>query len=111
MKRLEAHFENMLGGGGKLVFLTGEAGIGKSSLAETFINSIRPRHPELRVATGRSVEQYGPGESYLPFLDALSGLVGEHGDQIRNAPPQTSPDLVSAVAGLHFGSRNGSAAV
>jgi hypothetical protein len=26
MKWLEGHFENMLGGGGKLVFLTGEAG-------------------------------------------------------------------------------------
>src|SRR3984885_10422107 len=83
MKRLEGHFENMLGGGGKLVFLMGEAGMGKSSLAERFINSIRPRHPELRVAKGRSVEQYGPGESYLPFLDALSGLLREHGDEMR----------------------------
>ena len=91
MKRLEGHFENMLGGGGKLVFLTGEAGMGKSSLAERFINSIRPRHPELRVATGRSVEQYGPGESYLPFLDALSGLVREHGDQIRNHLRRQAP--------------------
>ncbi len=91
MKRLEGHFENMLGGGGKLVFLTGEAGIGKSSLAERFINSIHPRHPELRVATGRSVEQYGPGESYLPFLDALSGLVREHGHQIRNHLRRQAP--------------------
>ncbi len=91
MKRLEGHFESMLGGGGKLVFLTGEAGMGKSSLAERFINSIRPRHPELRVATGRSVEQYGPGESYLPFLDALSELVREHGNQIRNHLRRQAP--------------------
>ena len=41
MKRLEGHFENMLGAAGKLVFLIGEAGMGKSSLAERFINSIR----------------------------------------------------------------------
>ena len=91
MKRLEGHFENMLAGGGKLVFLTGEAGMGKSSLAERFISSIRPRHPELRVATGRSVEQYGPGESYLPFLDALSELVREHGDQIGNHLRRQAP--------------------
>ncbi len=91
MKRLEGHFENMLGGGGKLVFLTGEAGMGKSSLAERFINSIHPRHPELRVATGRSVEQYGPGESYLPFLDALSGLLREHGNQIGNHLRRQAP--------------------
>ncbi len=91
MKRLEGHFENMLRGGGKLVFLTGEAGMGKSSLAERFINSIHPRHPELRVATGRAVEQYGPSESYLPFLDALSGLVREHGDQIWNHLRRQAP--------------------
>ncbi len=91
MKRLDEHFENMLGGGGKVVFITGEAGMGKSSLAEWFINSIHLRHPELRVATGRSVEQYGPGESYLPFLDALSGLVREHGDQIGNHLRRQAP--------------------
>ncbi len=91
MKRLEAHLENMLGGGGKLVFLTGEAGMGKSSLAERFINLIRPRHPELRVAMGRSVDQYGPAESYLPFLEALSELVREHGNQIRNHLRRQAP--------------------
>jgi DNA-binding winged helix-turn-helix (wHTH) protein len=91
LRRLEGHFENMLGGAGKLVFLTGEAGMGKSSLAERFINSIRARHPELSVATGRSVEQYGAGESYLPFLDALSGLVREHGDQIGHHLRRQAP--------------------
>jgi predicted ATP-dependent serine protease len=79
IKRLEEHFESMLAGSGKLVFLSGEAGMGKSSLAERFVKSIRSRYPELRVAAGHSVEQYGPGESYLPFLDALSGLLREHG--------------------------------
>jgi DNA-binding winged helix-turn-helix (wHTH) protein/tetratricopeptide (TPR) repeat protein len=82
-KRLEESFENMLTGSGKLVFLTGEAGMGKSSLAEQFIGSARRNHPELRVATGRAVEQYGPGESYLPLLDALSELLREHGNSIR----------------------------
>jgi len=90
-KRLEEHLEAMLSGSGKLVFLTGEAGIGKSSLAEEFMNSVGRIHPELRIATGRAVEQYGPGESYLPFLDALSQLLREYGNQIshhlrRHAP-------------------------
>jgi DNA-binding winged helix-turn-helix (wHTH) protein/predicted ATPase len=91
IKRLEEHFENMLAGSGKLVFLSGEAGMGKSSLAERFVNSIRSRYPELRVAAGHSVEQYGPGESYLPFLDALSGLLREHGNQIRNHLRKQAP--------------------
>jgi tetratricopeptide (TPR) repeat protein len=45
----------------------------------------------LRVATGHSVEQYGPGESYLPLLDALSGLLREHGNQIRTHLRRQAP--------------------
>jgi predicted ATP-dependent serine protease len=59
MKRLEGHLENMLGGGGNLVFLAGEAGMGKSSLAERFISSTHPRHPEL-LATARAALRLAP---------------------------------------------------
>ena len=81
-KRLAEHFQRMLGGTGKLVFLTGEAGIGKSALAEEFMRSVRRLHPGLMLATGRAVEQYGTGEAYLPFLDALSTLMREGGDSL-----------------------------
>jgi predicted ATP-dependent serine protease len=33
LNRLTGHFQRMLDGAGKIVFLTGEAGIGKSALA------------------------------------------------------------------------------
>jgi DNA-binding winged helix-turn-helix (wHTH) protein/tetratricopeptide (TPR) repeat protein len=82
MKRLAEHFQRMLGGAGNLVFLTGEAGIGKSALAEEFMRSVRRLHPALMLASGRAVEQYGTGEAYLPFLDALSTLLREGGDSL-----------------------------
>jgi predicted ATPase/DNA-binding winged helix-turn-helix (wHTH) protein len=81
-KRLAEHFQRMLGGAGKLVFLTGEAGIGKSALAEEFMRSVRRLHPGLMLASGRAVEQYGTGEAYLPFLDALSTLLRDGGDAL-----------------------------
>lgn len=81
-KRLAQHFERVLAGTGKLVFVTGEAGIGKSALADDFIRSVRSQHPGSMIATGRAVEQYGTGESYLPFLDALSALLREHADSL-----------------------------
>jgi tetratricopeptide (TPR) repeat protein len=62
------------------LFLTGEAGIGKSALAEEFIRSARRSHPDMCIATGRAVEQYGTGEAYLPFLDALTGLLRDRKD-------------------------------
>jgi DNA-binding winged helix-turn-helix (wHTH) protein/tetratricopeptide (TPR) repeat protein len=81
-KRLAEHFQRMLGGAGKLVFLTGEAGIGKSALAEEFTRSVRRLHPELMLVSGRAVEHYGTGEAYLPFLDALSTLLRYGGDSL-----------------------------
>ncbi|HLK65082.1 MAG TPA: AAA family ATPase [Bryobacteraceae bacterium] len=81
--RLFEHFQRMLGGSGKLVFLTGEAGIGKSALAEEFMRAAQRWRPGLLPARGRAVEQYGAGEAYLPFLDALSGLLRDGGDTAR----------------------------
>lgn len=91
MDRLAGHFERMLAGSGKVVFLTGEAGIGKSALSEEFIRWARGLHPALCVSTGRAVEQYGTGEAYLPFLDALTALLRERRDSVwptlrSNAP-------------------------
>jgi serine/threonine protein kinase len=75
MKRLADHLRQALEGTGKVVFLTGEPGIGKSALAEEFMRWARRHHPSLTLCRGRSVEQYGAGEAYLPFLDALSNLL------------------------------------
>src|SRR5260370_251987 len=73
--RLYEHLRQASEGAGKVVFLTGEAGIGKSALADEFLRRARRQHPALTVARGRCVEQYGTGEAYLPFLDALSELL------------------------------------
>jgi predicted ATPase len=73
------------------VFVTGEPGIGKSALVEAFLAGSAPR-AGLRVAAGQCVEQYGPGEAYLPVLEALERLGrapgGEAalGDLRREAP-------------------------
>ncbi|HVS20963.1 MAG TPA: AAA family ATPase, partial [Pyrinomonadaceae bacterium] len=37
------------------------------------------QHPGLLVSRGRCVEQYGTGEAYLPFLDAVGALLGGPG--------------------------------
>ena len=63
-------------GSGKIVFITGEPGIGKTALTEEFLNSSRRGFPGLLVSRGRCVEQYGTGEAYLPFLEAAGGLLG-----------------------------------
>jgi tetratricopeptide (TPR) repeat protein/tRNA A-37 threonylcarbamoyl transferase component Bud32 len=74
MKRLEECLRDAFNGSGRLVFLTGEPGIGKTALADELL--LRTRQPaSLIVCRGRCVEQYGTGEAYLPFLDALGALL------------------------------------
>ncbi len=59
----------------KVVFVTGEAGIGKTTLVEAFLEQAALHH--VSIARGQCLEQYGAGEPYLPVLEAFSRLVQE----------------------------------
>ncbi|MCA1602554.1 MAG: protein kinase, partial [Acidobacteria bacterium] len=79
MKRLEGLLRQSIAGSGRVVFITGEPGIGKTTLADEFLRRARQEHPALIFCRGRCVEQYGTGEAYLPFLDALGPLLSSPG--------------------------------
>jgi tetratricopeptide (TPR) repeat protein len=83
LKRLGEALQRAGAGAGQIIFLTGEPGIGKTALADAFLRRARRRNPSLLTARGRCVEQYGPGEAYLPWLDALGTLLeGPHRERI-----------------------------
>jgi tetratricopeptide (TPR) repeat protein len=83
LKRLGEALRRAGAGAGQVIFLTGEPGIGKTALADTFLRRARRRHPSLLTTRGQCVEQYGPGEAYLPWLDALGALLeGPHRERI-----------------------------
>jgi serine/threonine protein kinase len=75
LSKLEGILKQAIDGSGRVVFITGEPGIGKTSLSDEFLRRARARFPGLSVSRGRCVEQYGTGEAYLPFLDAIGGLL------------------------------------
>jgi tetratricopeptide (TPR) repeat protein len=79
MTRLEEVLRRASAGSGRLVFITGEPGIGKTTLADEFMRRARKQNPCLFLSRGRCVEQYGTGEAYLPFLDALGPLLAGPG--------------------------------
>jgi predicted ATPase len=57
----------------QVVFVTGEAGIGKTMVVEAFLERAAATG-SLWIARGQCVEPYGVGEAYLPVLDALGRL-------------------------------------
>src|SRR5947207_6424776 len=89
LKELDEFLEQAIGGAGRVVFITGEPGIGKTSLADEFLRRARSRYPGVLVSRGRCVEQYGTGEAYLPFLDAVGALLDGPGRRRRAAVMQT----------------------
>ncbi|ETW95013.1 MAG: hypothetical protein ETSY2_48760, partial [Candidatus Entotheonella gemina] len=58
----------------QVVFVTGEAGIGKTTLVEAFVHEVM-QHQEVVVSRGQCIDHYGVGEAYLPLLEALGLLL------------------------------------
>lgn len=73
LARLRACLARAAGGERSVVFLTGEAGIGKTTLLDRFIAAVQ-REGNVAIARGVCLEQYGEGEAYLPVLEALGRL-------------------------------------
>jgi len=57
----------------QIVFVTGEPGIGKTTLIAQFLAEAAG-HDQRRIAQGRCIETHGAGEAYLPLLEALTRL-------------------------------------
>ena len=70
LSRLRRAWKAACSGKRTIVWVAGEAGIGKTTLIERFIADLG----EVACARGQCVEQYGAGEPYLPVLDALAEL-------------------------------------
>src|SRR5215470_13047175 len=62
-------------GARQLVFITGEAGIGKTTLVEEFLRSAAVRDPGTRILHGQCIQQHGQREPYMPVLDALERVL------------------------------------
>ncbi len=89
LQRLGAAWVRAAGGQRQLVFVGGEAGIGKSALVEHIVATLPSG---VAVGVGQCVEHYGAAEPYMPILEALSSLcrsVG--GDTLRATLRQVAP--------------------
>ena len=70
--KLQAWYSQVLDGYRHVIFVSGEAGIGKTTFVQAFVNTLAHCGGGVRVGRGQCIEQYGSGEAYMPVLEALS---------------------------------------
>jgi len=99
----------------QVVFVSGEAGIGKTTLVDVFLQSLesrvqgpesqntdpRPPTPDPWFARGQCIEHYGAGEAYLPVLEALGQLCRQpRGEQIVTLLSRYAPTWLVQMPAL-----------
>jgi predicted ATPase len=72
---LWAGFESAAAGRGLLLCVTGEPGLGKTTLVEDFLDELAAGGRPHGVGRGRCSERLAGAEAYLPFLEALDSLL------------------------------------
>ncbi len=77
LRLLDSFLDLALSGQGRAVFVTGDAGSGKTSLVQEFTQRAQATQPELIVAGGNCDAFTGVGDPYLPFRELLELLTGD----------------------------------
>jgi DNA-binding winged helix-turn-helix (wHTH) protein/tetratricopeptide (TPR) repeat protein len=90
LEQLQNHLEAALGGQRRLVYVTGEAGVGKTTLIDAFQEDAGVRG--LRIARGQCVEGFGGQEAYYPVLEAVGQMVRAGGvDSVASFLAKVAP--------------------
>jgi DNA-binding winged helix-turn-helix (wHTH) protein/predicted ATPase len=100
VERLEGWFESAARGQRQLGFISGEVGVGKTTVTELFLSRLAARSG-VRVGRGQCVEHYGGGEPYLPWLEVLGRLArGPGGSEVLAAVRRYAPMWLIQLPGM-----------
>ena len=77
LDQLAAHLKTALNGQGHVVFMAGEAGLGKTTLIREFAQRAQADQPNLLVVGGHCTSHRGVGDPFLPFREILAQLSGD----------------------------------
>jgi serine/threonine protein kinase/predicted ATPase len=95
-QELRTAFKAARGGRGSIVCLTGEPGIGKTTVVEETLDDVAAAGA-WTIARGRCSERLAGTEAYLPLLEALEGLV-RNDDAIGQSMRELAPTWFAQVA-------------
>jgi DNA-binding winged helix-turn-helix (wHTH) protein len=98
---LRQSFRRALQGERQIIFITGEPGIGKTTLLEKFVREASAAEPSLRIARGHTVEGTAGSESFYPVLVAMGQLCrGSDAAELVDLLAQHAPTWLVQFPGL-----------
>jgi predicted ATPase len=84
----------------QVIFITGDPGVGKTALLDAFLPQLCAEGA-VWVAYGQCIDQYGPGEAYLPMLEALGRLCrGPQGSHFLSWLQRQAPSWLAQMPAL-----------
>jgi tetratricopeptide (TPR) repeat protein len=101
LARLSAALSRALAGGGTTVVITGDAGLGKTTLLDAFLHARETLAAHALVCRGQSVEHSGAGEAYFPVIDALAPMVAHPGHGLHEIVRMHAPSWLSQFPGVY----------
>ena len=100
LARLQQWWAQAQQGQRQIVFVMGEAGIGKTTLVDAFVAQ-GVSMEAVWFGRGQCIEQYGVGEAYLPLLEALGQACrGPHGAHVVEALHHSAPSWLLQMPAL-----------
>lgn len=100
LAQLQMSFTRACQGERQVVFITGEAGIGKTTVIDTFVTQLEST-ADVWIGRGQCIEHYGAGEPYLPLLEALGRLGrGPQGARVVAVLRQQAPSWLVHLPAL-----------
>jgi DNA-binding winged helix-turn-helix (wHTH) protein/predicted ATPase len=95
--QLHTWFAQAQQGRRQTVFVTGEAGVGKTTLVDALVAEVAAAQTAW-IGRGQCIDHYGAGEAYLPLLDALGQLCrAPQGAQIMACLRQYAPTWLAQL--------------
>jgi predicted ATPase len=104
-RQLNTSLNQTMGGRMQIVFVTGEAGIGKTTLVTAFLDAAKKK-PDLLIARSKCYAVAGSQhEPYLPFLQILEAVIAEKPDdaiwnRLRRGMAEIAPDWLAVIPGV-----------